>query len=88
MTSKLKCLYGLTRDQIDAMYDAQGGVCKICGQPDTTKRNCLHIDHCHATGVVRGLLCQPCNLMLGHAKDNVDTLARAVAYLNGSREDS
>lgn len=88
LASKNKCLYGLTREQINAMYDAQGGVCKICGKPDTTQKKRLHIDHCHTTGVVRGLLCQPCNLMLGQAKDNVETLARAIAYLNGSREDT
>ena len=47
---------------------------------DTTGR--LHIDHCHTTGKVRGLLCESCNLVLGKVKDNVVTLERAIKYLN------
>lgn len=39
------------------------------------------IDHCHATGNVRGLLCMACNSMLGYAKDNIQTLSSAIQYL-------
>lgn len=81
MASKTLRAYGLTADDIKALYDAQQGLCKICGQPDTTKRGVLHIDHCHATGTVRGLLCHHCNLMLGNARDDTAILQKAIAYL-------
>lgn len=86
MVSKNYRLYGLTQAQINAMHKAQGGLCKICGRPDTTKRNCLHIDHCHTTGAVRGLLCHHCNLMLGNARDSDEVLIKAALYLRLSRE--
>ncbi|MCY1447865.1 Recombination endonuclease VII [compost metagenome] len=67
------------------MYDAQAGVCKICGRPDDTKRGMLQIDHCHTTGKVRGLLCHHCNILLGNARDDVAILEKAIAYLAASR---
>lgn len=85
MNSKNMRAYGLTSADISALYKAQGGLCKICGKPDNTKRGCLHIDHCHSTGVVRGLLCHHCNLMLGNAHDDTSTLQKAIAYLANSR---
>ena len=50
--------------------------CPICNSEEL-----LVIDHDHSTGEVRGLICEPCNLMLGHAKDNKVTLLNAIAYL-------
>ena len=82
MVSKNKRAYGLTAEQIDAMHDLQGGLCKICGCPGVSTGRGLHIDHCHTTGIVRGLLCQHCNFMLGHARDNISTLLKAVDYLS------
>ena len=49
--------------------------CDICG--DESK----HLDHCHETGLVRGGLCPRCNHMLGHAKDSIDRLNKAIKYL-------
>ena len=68
----------------DAMLEAQGGVCAICGDgpPWTgTHKNTLAIDHDHATGVVRGLLCACCNLMIGNARDTTAILRNGIAYL-------
>lgn len=73
--------YGLTKEQYEALYEAQGGVCYIC-QRATGKRKKLAVDHDHATGYVRGLLCGPCNSMLAHARDSVEFLHRAVWYLS------
>ena len=56
--------YKLTLAQYAALVEAQGGACAICRKsPDAGAR--LFVDHCHATGVVRALLCNPCNLMIG-----------------------
>lgn len=55
-------------------------VCDICGSPPTSRRrNC--IDHCHTTGIVRGLLCEDCNKGLGRFKDSPELLNKAVQYL-------
>lgn len=74
--------YGLTIEDYDALYDAQGGKCKICGTSQPRGRGGFHVDHCHQTGIVRGLLCTTCNMMLGLAKDNKETLMKAIEYLS------
>lgn len=77
----------MTPDDYQAMLDAQGGKCKICGTSDggtvaNGKPGRFRIDHCHATGRVRGLLCHSCNAGLGHFKDRIETLEAAIAYLS------
>jgi len=72
--------YGLTLEQYEALYEAQGGVCYICRRA-TGKTRRLAVDHCHVTGWVRGLLCKPCNSILAHARDDVDFFHRADRYL-------
>lgn len=71
--------YGINLDGYSKMLAAQGGACKICREPPT--KVSLHVDHCHSTGRVRGLLCSKCNLMLGNARDSRAVLLAAVAYL-------
>ena len=74
--------YGLTVAERNAMFLAQGGLCLICGRTAATGRYKQgHIDHDHQTGKVRGILCFSCNVMLGSAKDNIDTLQRAIEYI-------
>lgn len=71
-------LYGLTYEQYWALYEHQGGVCNICRRATGAKRK-LSVDHCHATGEVRQLLCVPCNRdVLGHLRDDVEALKRAA----------
>lgn len=78
----LKTKYGLTEEQFDAMLVEQGNSCAICRLEEPGGRyKKWHIDHCHKTGKVRGLLCAGCNTMLGHAKDSVKTLGEAIGYL-------
>jgi hypothetical protein len=81
--SKLKCLFGLTIEQYAMMSVKQNGVCAICGRPPLRegKECCLDVDHDHATGQIRGLLCKGCNLMLGNAQDNPGILRKAAEYL-------
>lgn len=72
--------YGLTPAEFDAMLATQGGACLICALPMKQPV----VDHDHATGAVRGLLCRKCNSALGLFSDCLDTLARAAAYLTRS----
>jgi hypothetical protein len=53
--------------------------CMICGLSFRDRRKM--IDHCHTTGVVRGLICFSCNTALGHFKDDIDVLKSAIRYL-------
>mgnify|MGYP002414081203 FL=1 len=62
------------------MLEQQGGVCAICAKDQHRGVN-WHTDHCHKTKRVRGILCRPCNIMLGHIKDDVAVLKAAVDYL-------
>jgi len=77
--------YGLSLAEWQAMVDAQGNLCKICGDPPTpgtgpaTQR--LHIDHDHRTGKNRALLCNNCNRGMGWFKDDPARLEAAAAYL-------
>lgn len=72
--------YGLTAEDYWALYEAQGGVCYIC-QRATGKVRRLAVDHDHATGYVRGLLCKPCNSMLAHLRDDPIAFQRSARYL-------
>lgn len=77
--------YGVTTDEVAAMHAAQSGGCAICRAPialtGTKRTELAAVDHCHASGAVRGLLCRNCNLLLGNAKDSPETLRAALAYL-------
>ncbi len=78
---KLLYTYGLTQEDFDALLAAQGGTCAICQSADPFHKKGFHVDHCHTTGVVRGVLCAGCNTGIGGMRDNVATLARAIDYL-------
>lgn len=79
--------HGITIEDYDQMLASQDYVCKICGSSDTgsAKKKYFSVDHCHDTGVVRGLLCQGCNSGLGHFKDDIVFLQAAIDYLLESR---
>lgn len=72
----LKSRYGITLEQFDAALAAQDGVCKVCASTDD-----FHVDHDHSSGRVRGILCGPCNRMLGMARDDIAVLEAAIRYL-------
>ena len=75
----LKKQYGLTVEQYQAMLAAQHGVCAICKKPPTKRR--LDVDHDHADGHVRQLLCERCNKGLGCFEDSLQLLETAVRYM-------
>lgn len=76
-----KLKFGVTDEDYQRMRKEQNDSCAICGTDTPGGRGDWHIDHCHTSGKVRGLLCFPCNTSLGHFKDNIETLANAIAYL-------
>lgn len=80
--SRVSAMYGITPIEYRAMHERQNGMCAICFQKPATKR-ILHVDHCHKTNVVRGLLCHGCNTGIGAMKENIQTLRNAIKYLGG-----
>lgn len=73
--------YGLTVADVKGLLDQQGGACKGCQQ--LFGEGCTHhVDHCHRTGEIRGLLCHNCNSALGQFDDNVEMLRLAADYLD------
>jgi len=73
-------VYGLGREGYDRLYEAQDRRCAICRRATGATRR-LSVDHDHATGAVRGLLCRPCNDMVGHGRDDPAFFDRAALYL-------
>ena len=63
------------------MFDRQGGVCAICQRAKGISRR-LAVDHNHATGAVRGLLCAPCNQFIGYLRDDAAAFRRGYEYLS------
>lgn len=84
--SHYKTKYGLSLGDLNNMRDQQNGQCAICKTPfpilgKPNRSQVPQVDHCHATGKVRGLLCSPCNIALGLLKDDFFTVIRAASYL-------
>lgn len=73
--------FKLPHGALQNMFDAQGGRCAICGCTEDKNGRNFAVDHDHDTGVVRALLCMPCNTMLGFAEDDIQILKNAIAYL-------
>lgn len=73
--------YGISLLAFQELWNAQNGRCAICLDILTEERRRTHVDHCHASGAVRGLLCVDCNVGLGRFRDSVEALRRAADYL-------
>jgi hypothetical protein len=73
--------YGLTDATYAALLTSQHNQCAICASEQPRGRGRFHVDHCHATKKVRGLLCNNCNTALGLARDNPAILFAAANYL-------
>ncbi len=86
-TSNLRKNFGIEIEEYEALLSEQNGVCAICSQPETYihkatgKPARLAVDHCHASGSVRKLLCKACNNGLGLFRDNPELLIKAADYL-------
>lgn len=80
---------GTTLEEYFKVYQDQNGKCKVCGREgalqrtSSVKTDVLVLDHCHASGKFRGLLCHRCNVGLGQFKDDIAVLQNAIDYLKG-----
>lgn len=72
--------YGLSVEQYDELWAAQKQRCKLCSE-DKPRGGKWVVDHCHDTGVVRGIICNQCNIGLGHFSDDPAKLQAAIDYL-------
>lgn len=76
---RLKLRYNITKEEYEAKWDEQDGLCGICGKACKTGQR-LVVDHNHETGENRGLLCKACNLHLGVLEKQI-WVQKATAYL-------
>jgi len=84
--------FGITPEEYSDLFKSQNGTCAICKQPETATRlgkvKALAVDHCHQSGVVRGLLCADCNMGIGKLKEDKNILFSAIQYLERHSEQS
>jgi hypothetical protein len=76
--------YGITKAEFQNMVSSQNNKCLICNSCFEVESK-IHIDHCHETGFVRGLLCPKCNQGIGLLGDSVEILESAIMYLKGCK---
>ena len=70
----------MSSDDYFNLFEKQNNKCAICGiEFKTINEGC--VDHCHNTNIIRGILCNKCNLLLGMANDNIKILENAIFYL-------
>lgn len=75
----LKKKYGITLDEYEGRLAAQQGCCAVCKSPPGKKA--LAVDHCHDTGIIRGILCHGCNTALGLLREDEKIVAALGRYL-------
>ena len=74
--------YNITIEEYQELFNKQQGCCAICGKHQLEFKRPLSVEHCHITNKVRGLCCQNCNTIIGHAHDDIIVLQKAIKYLN------
>lgn len=83
---RFKKRYGITLADYERLLQSQQGRCAICGGPPRGgDGHRFHVDHCHETGTVRGLLCNPCNRGVGLFADSLERISAAIAYMEAAR---
>jgi len=80
--ARKKLLYGITKEEYDAAWEAQGRACAICRGASGDQKRAPGVDHSHVTGAFRGILCGKCNAALGLFGDDPDRLRAAAQYLD------
>jgi len=77
----MKNRYGISSEQKQELFESQGSRCAGCGSDNPQSNRGWNLDHDHETGEVRGVLCKPCNLILGLADDSTEQLEGLIEYL-------
>ena len=72
--------YGISFDSYLKLVESQNNKCQICKNTLKTGKN-THLDHCHSTGKIRGVLCGKCNTGIGQFNDSIELLKSAVSYI-------
>lgn len=83
--NSLKRFWNMTVEQFDALKQKQGGTCAFCPKTESSPVKNLCIDHDHATGKIRGLLCDNHNRAMGLFKDSIEDMEKAIQYLKSHR---
>lgn len=80
---KLRAKYKIGVEDYKKLLNQQQGKCAVCGANNSQHKvyDRLCVDHCHKTGLVRGLLCHTCNTAIGNLRDNPELCESAAAYL-------
>jgi len=79
--TRLKRIYGISIDEYNTILSNQNNCCAICNRHQIEFKKRMHVDHCHKTGKVRGLLCSNCNQGIGHFYENINFLKNSIKYL-------
>jgi len=84
--NQIKYQYGMSIEDYNILLNKQNNKCAICESKfvNNNKHKYFHIDHCHKTNIIRGLLCARCNVGLGYFNDDLNILKQAVYYLETS----
>lgn len=80
--SKYRRLIDISQKEYQEILAAQNNQCAICGKDATEFKTSLNVDHDYKTKKIRGLLCTNCNMGLGHFKDSLSNLHRALMYIS------
>ncbi len=83
-TSNRRKNYGIEPEEYKKLLDDSKNLCMIC--KSNSNKKSLHIDHCHKTGIVRGLLCHNCNTAIGLFKENIENMFKAIEYLKANTQ--
>lgn len=76
---RIRKIYGLDKVGYQTLEESQNGLCAICNESLADSKS--HIDHCHSTGKVRGILCGPCNQGIGLLREDTKIMRQAINYI-------
>lgn len=76
---RIEKIYGINEEEYSEILLSQNNKCRICFSEYNKKS--FHIDHCHSSGAIRGILCSKCNQAIGLFKEDTEAMLRAIEYI-------